>query len=123
MAAIRALLPDEQALYTNRNSAYEVLARHKGCRSNSAQNDSYGVRGFGLDDIFHFAVRGTAGDFNESYPRGSGVCVNSYLFWNHRVSVSRTGPTDGAPDALPRRTSRVVSMVVIAQPPVPSRPQ
>jgi hypothetical protein len=36
-------------------------------------------------------VRGTAGDFDQSYPRGSGVCVNSYLFWNHRVSMSRTG--------------------------------
>jgi hypothetical protein len=93
------LLPDEKSLYNHRNSAYEVLARHKGCRSNSAQNDSYGVRDFGLDDIFHFAVRGTAGDFNETYPRGSGVCVNSYLFWNHRVSMSRTG--QNWLDALP----------------------
>jgi hypothetical protein len=93
------LLPDELSLYENRNSAYEVLARHRGCRSNSAQNDSYGVRGFGMDDIFHFAVRGTAGDFNEGYPRGSGVCVNSYLFWNHRVSQSRTG--QNWLDALP----------------------
>ena len=93
------LLPDERSLYGNRNAAYEVLSRHKGCRSNSAQNDSYGVRDFGLDDVFHFAVRGTAGDFNESYPRGSGVCVNSYLFWNHRVSQSRTG--QNWLDALP----------------------
>ena len=93
------LLPDEKSLYDHGNSAYEVLARHRGCRSNSAQNDSYGVRGFNLDDIFNFAVRGTYGDFNESYPRGSGVCVNSYLFWNHRVSVSRTG--QNWLDALP----------------------
>ena len=93
------LLPDEKSLYAQRNAAYEVLARHKGCRSNSAQNDSYNVRDFGLDDIFHFAVRGTHGDFNENYPRGSGVCVNSYLFWNHRVAMSRTG--QNWLDALP----------------------
>jgi hypothetical protein len=85
------LLPDEQTLYGSSNSAYEVLARHKGCRSNSAQNASYNVRDFDLDNIFHFAVRGKLGDFDQSYPRGSGVCVNSYLFWNHRVSLSRTG--------------------------------
>jgi hypothetical protein len=85
------LLPDEKQLYATRNSAYEVLARHQGCRSNSAQNASFNVPNFSLDDIFHFAVRRAAGDFDETYPRGSGVCVNSYLFWNHRVSVSRTG--------------------------------
>ena len=93
------LLPDEKSLYDHGNSAYEVLARHRGCRSNSAQNDSYGVRDFNLDDIFNFAVRGTYGDFDQSYPRGSGVCVNSYLFWNHRVAVSRTG--QNWLDALP----------------------
>jgi putative Ig domain-containing protein len=85
------LLPDSKPLYDNSNSAYEVLTRHKGCRSNSAQNDSYKVRNFDLNDIFNFAVRGRAGDFDETYPRGSGVCVNSYLFWNHRTRVSSTG--------------------------------
>jgi len=85
------LLPDEKSLYGNSNSAYEVLARHKGCRSNSAQNASYRVRDFDLNDIFHFAVRGTAGDFDQTYPRGSGVCVNSYIFWNHKITGSSAG--------------------------------
>ena len=41
--------------------------------------------------MFNFAVRGTLGDFDQSAPRASGVCVNSYLFWNHRVMISPTG--------------------------------
>lgn len=85
------LLPTETSLYGNRDAVYEVLARHKGCRSNSAQNASYGVRNCGLDCIFNFAVRGTYGDFDQGSPRTSGVCVNSYLFWNHRVGRSWTG--------------------------------
>ena len=36
-------------------------------------------------------MRGTFGDFDQTYPRTSGLCVNSYLFWNHRVSRSPTG--------------------------------
>ena len=68
-----------------------MLVRHKGCRSNSAQNASYGVKGCGMDCIFKFAVRDTFGDFNHNIPRTSGVCVNSYLFWNHRVGASWTG--------------------------------
>ena len=85
------LLPDEKSLYASNASIYEVLVRHKGCRSNSAQNNSYGVRGCGLDCIFQFAVRNTFGDFDQNIPRTSGVCVNSYLFWNHRVGASWTG--------------------------------
>lgn len=80
------LLPDNRTLYSSNASVYEVLARHDGCRSNSAQNDSYLVPECGLDCIFQFAVRGTFGDFDESAPRTSGVCVNSYLFWTHRSS-------------------------------------
>ncbi len=30
-------------------------------------------------------------DFDQHSPRSSGVCVNSYLFWNHRVEPSATG--------------------------------
>ena len=85
------VLPDETPLYSTLNSAYEVLTRHRGCRSNSAQNDSFAIPGFNLDAVFNFAVRGTFGDFDQAYPRSSGLCVNSYLFWNHRVSRSPTG--------------------------------
>jgi hypothetical protein len=85
------LLPDEKALYQDKNGIYEVLARHKGCRANSAQNDSFEIFKFNLDQVFNFAVRGTHGDFDQVVPRASGVCVNSYLFWNHRVGDSWTG--------------------------------
>ena len=85
------LLPDNDSLYNTLHSAYEQLTRHTGCRSNSAQNDSYAVTNFGLSSIFQFAVRGTFGDFDELAPRASGVCVNSYLFWNHTEATSATG--------------------------------
>jgi hypothetical protein len=85
------LLPDNTSLTDGPHSVYELLSRHTGCRSNSAQNDSYDVTNFGLASIFHFAVSGTFGDFNEVAPRTSGVCVNSYLFWNHTEAVSSTG--------------------------------
>jgi hypothetical protein len=93
------LLPGNTTLYLNDDRVYEVLMRHTGCRSNSAQNDSFddpkctigGVPS--LQCIFNFAVRGTFGDFNDGVrtpisPRNpaSGVCVNSYLFWNNRTS-------------------------------------
>ena len=85
------LLPANTTLYTDKNRVYEVLTRHDGCRSNSAQNDSYEDSKCGLDCIFKFAVSGTFGDFNQAAPYSSGVCVNSYLLWNHRVSRSQTG--------------------------------
>jgi hypothetical protein len=85
------LLPGNTTLYKDRNRVYEVLARHDGCRSNSAQNDSYEDPLCGLDCIFKFGVSGTFGDFNQNAPRSSGVCVNSYLFWNHRTGRSATG--------------------------------
>jgi hypothetical protein len=85
------LLPDQRALYSDNDAIYEVLVRHRGCRANSAQNRSYGIRNFGLYDVFRFAVGGTLGDFQQAAPRSSGVCVNSYLFWNHRVGESWTG--------------------------------
>ncbi|HET7203331.1 MAG TPA: putative Ig domain-containing protein [Steroidobacteraceae bacterium] len=93
------LLPDNRTLYSRTSSVYEVLARHEGCRSNSAQNDSYLVPDCGLDCIFQFAVRGTFGDFDELSPRTSGVCVNSYLFWTHR-GAKTPGELDWR-DALP----------------------
>jgi hypothetical protein len=85
------VLPDRQSLYQNSASVYQVLVRHDGCRSNSVQNDSYDVRGCGMDCIFRFAVRGKFGVFDSSAPHSSGLCVNSYLFWNHRVPTSSTG--------------------------------
>ena len=85
------VLPDSRSLYDTASSVYQVLVRHEGCRANSVQNDSYGVASCGLDCIFHFAVGGTFGDFDETNPRGSGLCVNSYLFWNHTVATSDTG--------------------------------
>jgi hypothetical protein len=93
------LLPDNTSLYNNANSTYEQLVRHTGCRSNSAQNDSYGVSHFGLESIFGFAVGGTFGSFDATAPRTSGVCINSYLFWNHLEATSSTGLTWN--DALP----------------------
>ena len=44
-----------------------------------------------MDCIFRFGVGGTFGDFPETAPRTGGLCINSYLFWNHRVSPSSTG--------------------------------
>ena len=85
------VLPDNPSLYQDTASVYQVLVRHSGCRSNSVQNDSFEVRGCGLDCIFHFAVGGTYGAFDASAPYSSGLCVNSYLFWNHRTQVSNTG--------------------------------
>lgn len=81
------LLPDNSSLYT----VYQVIVRHRGCRSNSVQNDSYAVTGCDLDCIFRFGVGGTFGDFPEQTPREGGLCINSYLFWNHRVNASPTG--------------------------------
>jgi len=85
------LLPDSSSLYGNDDSIYQVIVRHPGCRANSAQNDSYGVRGCGTDCIFRFGVGGTFGRFAADAPRTSGVCVNSYLMWNHLVKESPTG--------------------------------
>ncbi|MFO1468543.1 MAG: putative Ig domain-containing protein [Steroidobacteraceae bacterium] len=93
------LLPDNRTLFDGQNQVYQVLARHQGCRSNSAQNDSYGVPGCGLSCIFQFAVSGTFGYFPSANPLDGGVCVNSYLFWNHTTQTSQTGLT--WKDALP----------------------
>ena len=93
------LLPDNTTLYGTNNSVYEVLVRHRGCRSNSAQNDSFEDKDCGLECIFKFAVKGNFGDFPEKAPITGGVCVNSYLFWNHRIGRSATGLT--WTDALP----------------------
>lgn len=83
------LLPNERSLYDASDKVYQVLTRHSGCRSNSAQNDSYKVAGCGLDCIFHFAVSGTLGAFPVNAPLSGGVCVNSYLFWNDRTVHGR----------------------------------
>jgi hypothetical protein len=85
------LLPDTPSLYADDDSAYQVIVRHEGCRANSVQNDSYGVPRCGLDCIFRFGVGGTFGEFAAATPRSSGLCVNSYLMWSHRVEPSRTG--------------------------------
>lgn len=93
------LLPDEPTLYTGTASVYEVLVRHSGCRSNSAQFASFDVAGCDLECIFRFGVSGTFGDFPEQEPLSGGVCINSYLFWTHRVAPTATG-VDWT-DALP----------------------
>lgn len=85
------LLPNEPTLYTGAASTYEVLTRHAGCRSNSAQFTSFDVPDCNLDCIFKFAVSGTFGDFPETTPATGGVCINSYLFWTHRVAPTATG--------------------------------
>jgi hypothetical protein len=85
------VLPNSPALYRDATRAYPVLAQHVGCRSNSIQNDSFEVPGCGLDCVFHFAVSGTFGDFPKAAPLSGGLCINSYLFWNHRTIRSATG--------------------------------
>lgn len=85
------VLPDDASLYDGDAAVYEVLARHDGCRSNSVQNASFEVPACGLDCILRFAIGGAFGDFDQGSPRTSGLCVNSYLFWNHRVTRSKTG--------------------------------
>jgi hypothetical protein len=85
------LLPNDPQLYSGTNAVYQVITRHPGCRSNSAQNASYRVRGCTLECIFEFAVGGTLGAFPASAPRNGGLCVNSYLFWNDKTSTSATG--------------------------------
>ena len=85
------LLPGNPSLYKSNNAVYQVIARHSGCRSNSAQNDSYQVPGCALACIFHFAVGGTLGAFPASAPLTGGLCVNSYIFWNDRATTSTTG--------------------------------
>jgi hypothetical protein len=70
------LLPNSPSLYNN-NAVYQVLTRHTGCRSNSAQNNSYQVPGCALTCIFEFAVGGTFGGFSHSAPLTAGLCVNS----------------------------------------------
>ena len=85
------VLPDERSLHADPASVYQVLVRHEGCRANSVQNDSYEVPGCGPDCVFEFAVGGTFGQFDTDAPRQSGLCVNSYLMWNHRVMPSSTG--------------------------------
>jgi hypothetical protein len=64
---------------------YTVLRQHQGCRANSAQNDSYALVGCDLRCVFQYAT--------------ANLGVNSYLFWNHRVTRSATGLT--WLDALP----------------------
>jgi hypothetical protein len=93
------VLPNDPALYKDSNRVYEVLTQHVGCRSDSAQNHSYQVPGCDLNCIFHFAVSGTFGMFPAIAPLTGGLCINSYLFWNHRVTPSATGLT--WTDALP----------------------
>jgi len=85
------LLPNNPSLFGNPNSVYEVITRHPGCRSNSAQNNSFQVPGCALECIFHFAVSGTLGAFPASAPLTGGLCVNSYIFWNDRATTSATG--------------------------------
>ena len=93
------LLPNNASLYASTNAVYQVLTRHTGCRSNSAQNDSYRVAGCALECIFHFAVGGTLGTFPASAPLTGGLCVNSYIFWNDETFLSSTGLN--YKDALP----------------------
>lgn len=67
------LLPGSTSLAT----VYAVIRAHRGCRANSAQNDSFEVTGCDLGCIFDFATHD--------------LCLNSYVFWNHRVGKSATG--------------------------------
>ena len=85
------ILPNATNLYAGTSPIYEVIVRHDGCRSNSAQHASYDVEGCDLDCIFRFGVGGTFGDFPQDAPLTGGLCINSYLFWTHRVSPTASG--------------------------------
>jgi hypothetical protein len=93
------VLPNSPSLYDGKNAIYQVITRHSGCRSNSAQNNSYEIPGCNLECIFQFAIGGTLGGFPSNAPLTGGLCVNSYLFWNDRTIKSHTGLT--WKDALP----------------------
>ena len=93
------LLPNEPSLYGREDAIYQVITRHGGCRSNSAQNNSYQVPGCGLECIFQFAVGGSLGGFPASAPLSGGLCINSYIFWNDKTTKSSTG--QDWKDALP----------------------
>jgi hypothetical protein len=93
------LLPNDAALYNSDYKTYQVQIRHHGCRSNSAQNNSFQVPGCALECVFNFAVGGTLGEFPANAPYSGGLCINSYIFWNYRRSPSATGLT--WKDALP----------------------
>jgi hypothetical protein len=94
------LLPDEESLHMGNDAVYKVLTRHTGCRSNSAQNASFRISNFNMDQVFNFAVRGKHGQFDHTSPRTSGVCVNSYVIWNHRLKDTGAGGRTWL-DALP----------------------
>jgi hypothetical protein len=85
------LLPDEGSLYREDTSPYEVLLRHRGCRANSAQLGSFVIPDCDLECVFRFGVGGTFGDFPQHAPDTGGLCVNSYLFWNHRADNDGRG--------------------------------
>lgn len=92
------LLPNSTGLYNGVNQTYQVLVRHAGCRSNSAQNNSFSVPGYSMTDIFNFAVQGSFGTFpcgtaatgsctpKTAVTKNDGLCVNSYIFWNDSAS-------------------------------------
>jgi hypothetical protein len=120
------VLPSNASLYVNEVRIYHVIVDHVGCRSNSAQHASYIEAGPDLDDyevtedticvgdppqsnnpctmeeIFGFAVGGTFGSFDNANPYDSGLCVNSFLFWNHKDWVFGDVPGERTwEDALP----------------------
>lgn len=92
------LLPNSTGLYGSASGTYQYLVRHVGCRSNSAQNNSFTVPGYSMTDIFNFAVQGTFGTFpcgtggsancspKQAVTKNDGLCVNSYIFWNDSTS-------------------------------------
>lgn len=105
------VLPDSQSLWFSNNSIYQAIidwdagrADHSGARSNSAQNNSFKIAGFDLEHVWNFAVSGLWGEFpqpadrngstvdptdplNRS-PRTAGLCVNTWLWWNHLTQVN-----------------------------------
>ena len=94
------LLPNDPSLYEDSDSVYQVLTRHPGCRSNSAQNDSYEVPGCTLDCIFHFAVAGTLGAFpvrRAAHRRR----VRQFLYVLERQDRPRSRGRTELQDALP----------------------
>lgn len=93
------ILPNNNGLV---NGTYQVLVKHVGCRSNSAQNTTIVGSQAGAvacapndcNEIFSFTVRGTFGILTLPLGADEGLCVNSYLFWNDSTAErAKVDPT------------------------------
>jgi hypothetical protein len=106
------IIPSDGGLFISEDRIYHILVDYDGCRANSMQNESYRMDNGPADgndpdhaitpnltrcvdaepgvpcpmwEMFLFGVRGSAGEFNKDKPFDSGLCINSFIFWNHKT--------------------------------------